>query len=57
MKKEGLDFSGAVEMLAKKAGVEIEEDNGRFNKDEAKKARDEKELIYDLYSRGSNSFH
>lgn len=57
MKKEGLDFSGAVELLAKKAGVEIEEDNGRFNKEEAKKARDEKELIYDLYSRLSNSFH
>ncbi len=57
MKKEGVDFSSAVEMLAKKAGVELEEASSSYNKDEAKKKREEKENLYDLYSRLSNAFH
>ncbi|MCI7607384.1 MAG: DNA primase [Spirochaetales bacterium] len=57
MKKEGVDFSSAVEMLAKKAGVELEEVSSPYNKDEAKKRREEKENLYDLYSRLSNAFH
>ena len=57
MKKEGVDFSSAVEMLAKKAGVELEEVSDTYNKDEAKKRREEKENLYDLYSRLSNTFH
>ena len=40
MKKEGVDFASAVEMLAKKAGVELEEVNSSYNKDEAKKRRE-----------------
>ena len=39
MKKEGVDFSTAVEILAKKAGVELEEASSSYNKDEAKKKR------------------
>ena len=57
MKKEGVDFSSAVEMLAKKAGVELEEVSSSYNKDEAKKKREEKENLFDLYSRLSNTFH
>ena len=44
MKKEGVDFASAVEMLAKKAGVELEEVNSSYNKDEAKKRREESSL-------------
>lgn len=55
MKKEGLDFTSAVEMLAKKAGVELEE--GNYSSGEAKKRRDEKEMMYDLYERVNKSFH
>lgn len=57
MKKEGLDFSSAVETLAKKAGVELEESNGNYNKDEAAKLRAEKDSMYDLYQRISGTFH
>ena len=57
MKKEGVDFSTAVEILAKKAGVELEEASSSYNKDEAKKKREEKENLYELYSRLSNAFH
>lgn len=56
MKKEGLDFSTSVESLAKKAGVELEVDNS-LNNDEAKKIREDKETLYDLYDRLSGTFH
>ncbi len=55
MKKEGLDFSSAVELLAKKAGVELE--TASSSDPGAKKRRDEKEAMYDLYSRMQNAFH
>ena len=55
MKKEGLDFSSAVEILAKKAGVELEE--GTYSSEDAKKRRSEKEMMYDLYERVNKSFH
>lgn len=55
MKKEGLDFSSAVEMLAKRAGVELETSSS--SDPGAKKRRDQKEAMYDLYSRMLNSFH
>ncbi len=55
MKKEGLDFASAVETLAKKAGVELEEGGGSSL--EGKKRRDEKEMMYDLYERVNKSFH
>ena len=50
-KKEGLDFSGAVEYLARKAGVEIEESS-----ESDKKLKDEKDMLLDLYSRLSVTF-
>lgn len=50
-KKEGLDFSGAVEYLARKAGVELEESTVSD-----KKSKDEKEMLYDLYSRLASMF-
>lgn len=56
-KKEGVDFTTSVEILAKRAGVELEEASGSYNSDEAKKKRDEKEKLYDLYSRLSSTFH
>ena len=55
MKKEGLDFSSAVEMLAKKAGVTLEEDYSKGG--EGKKRRDEIDTLYDLYSRLMSTFH
>lgn len=55
MKKEGLDFSSAVETLSKKAGVEIEVTSS--GGDNGKKIRDEKENMYDLYSRLTEAFH
>lgn len=51
MKKEGLDFSGAVEYLARKAGIELEE---ATNEDKVRKS--EKDMLYELNSRLSNTF-
>lgn len=56
MKKEGLDFSSAVELLAKRAGIPLEEDYSSSN-GEAKKRKDEKEAMYDLYNRLLSTFH
>lgn len=55
MKKEGLDFSAAVETLAKKAGVELETSSS--NSGYEKKQRDVKESMYDLYSRMMQAYH
>jgi DNA primase len=55
MKKEGLDFSAAVETLAKKAGVTLEE--GTYSSSEGRKRHDEKESMYELYSGLQKSFH
>ena len=55
MKKEGLDFSSAVETLAKRAGVELEVSGS--SDPQAKKRRDEREAMYDLYSRMQKAFH
>lgn len=51
MKKEGLDFSGAVEYLARKAHVELEESTER---DKTRKS--EKDMLFDLNSRLNNTF-
>ncbi len=51
MKKEGLDFTGAVEYLARKAHVELEEST---ESDKVKKS--EKDMLYDLNSRLNNTF-
>lgn len=51
MKKEGLDFTGAVEFLARKAHIELEEST---EKDKARKS--EKEMLFDLNSRLTNTF-
>lgn len=48
--KEGLDFPSAVEHLARKAGVELEEAIGFQQKDNTKQS------LYDLYSKISNTF-
>ncbi len=51
--KEGIDFTSAVEMLAAKAGVELETAEGpRTNKD-----HDTKQMLYDVYSRISKTFN
>ena len=55
MKKEGLDFSSAVEMLAKKAGVTLEE--GSYSNQEGRRRYDEKESMYELYSGLQKAFH
>ncbi len=46
MKKEGVDFASAVEILAKRCGVVLEEESSPYNKDEAKKRREDKENLY-----------
>ena len=53
--KEGVDFPQAVEMLAKKAGVELEEVGG--SSPASKKRSDAKQMLYDVYSRISKTFH
>lgn len=52
--KEGLDFPSAVEELAKRAGVQLEEvKSGNSNK----KASDERQMFYDVYERLSKTFN
>ena len=57
MKKEGVDFTTSVEMLAKKAGVEVEESSSPYNKEASRLIREEKDTLFDLYSRLTNTFH
>lgn len=51
--KEGLDFVSSIEYLAKKAGVQLEESNA----DGQTKRDNTKEILFDLYSRLSNTFN
>ena len=51
--KEGLDFYGSLEYLAKKAGVELEESSTG----EPVKRDNTKEVLYDLYLRLSKTFN
>lgn len=51
--KEGLDFYGSLEYLAKKAGVELEE----AATGEPVKRDNTKEILYDLYQRLSKTFN
>lgn len=50
--KEGLDFPSAVEELAKRAGVQLVESSEKSNR-----SSDEKNMLYDVYSRISKTFH
>ncbi len=56
MEKEGFDFQSAVEFLAQRAGVELEKSNYQ-NEAAAKRARTDKEKLYDLYSRIAKTYH
>lgn len=59
MQKENLDFPSSIEFLAQKAGVTLEEERGKDNisREEREKSREEKDVLYELYSRLANSFH